>query len=88
MLIEVSQRKTSTIHFYLMWNLKNKTDAWIQQNRNRLKYIENKTVAARVERGMGRSKTGKEDSEMETICIKKVSCKDVTYNTGNTVNIL
>lgn len=88
MLIEVSQRKTSTIHFYLMWNLRNKTDAWIQQNRNRLKYIENKTAAARGERNMGRSKIGKEDSEVETVCIKNVSCKDVMYHTGNTVNIL
>lgn len=88
MLIEVSQRKTSTIHFYLMWNLKNKADAWIQQNRNRHKYIENKTVAARGERGMGRSKIGKEDSEAETICINKVGCKDVLYHSGNTVNIL
>ena len=36
-----------------MWNLKNKTNERIQQNRNRLTHLENKLVITRGERQRG-----------------------------------
>ena len=36
-----------------MWNLKNKTNECIQQNRNRLTHLENKLVITRGERERG-----------------------------------
>ena len=41
-----------------MWNLKNKTNECIQQNRNRLTHVENKLVIINRERERGRGRTG------------------------------
>ena len=35
-----------------MWNLKNKTNEWIQQNKNRLTDIENKLMSTSGDRGL------------------------------------
>ena len=44
-----------------MWNLKNKTNERMQQNRNGVIDMENKQVFARGERGEGRKEIGKGD---------------------------
>ena len=41
-----------------MWNLKNKTDEWNIQNRNRLTDIENKLMMSKGDKEEGRDKLG------------------------------
>ena len=57
MLSEISQRKILYVITYL-WNLKNKRNKQIQQNRNRFMDIDNKLVVTSREREGGRGKIG------------------------------
>ena len=54
----VRQRKTNTVCYHLTWNLRNKTNECIQQNRNRLTVIQNKLVDAGGEKEGGMGKIG------------------------------
>ena len=54
-----------------MWKLKNKTNEWTYQNRNRPTDIENKSVVTSAEKnGEGRGKVGMGIKRYELLCIK------------------
>ena len=57
MLSEISQSKILYVITYL-WNLENKRNKQIQQNRNRFMDIDNKLVVTSREREGGRGKIG------------------------------
>ena len=59
MISEICQtEKGNTVCHPLMWNLRNKTDECIYQNRNRLTDTKNKRVDTNGERETGTGKTG------------------------------
>lgn len=60
MLREVKQRKTNTVFFTYIWNLKIKTNEYIQQNRNRFR-SEKKIVVINGERDGRWDKIGEGD---------------------------
>lgn len=62
---EVKQRKTNTLFFTYIWNLKIKTNEYIQQNRNRLR-SESKLVIINGERDGRWDKIGEGDKLVQT----------------------
>ena len=65
MLREVKQRKTNTLFFTYIWNLKIKMNEYIQQNRNRLR-SESKLVVINGERDGRWDKIGEGDTLVQT----------------------
>ena len=71
-----------------MWNLKNKTNEWIQQNRNRLTDIENKVSGYQWGNGRESSNIKAGDYAVQTAMIKVSKLKNILYNIGNIVSSL
>ena len=67
-----------------MWNLNNKTNEQMKQNRKRFRDTETNWWLPE-KRGMGLGKTGGGDEEVQTSSYK-ISYRDVMHSTGNTVN--
>ena len=53
---EISQRKKNTIETIYMWNLKNKTNKSIKQNRCQLTDTEEKLMVTSVDKEQGRDR--------------------------------
>ena len=53
---EISQRKTSTMETIYMWNLKNKTNKSIKQNRCQLTDIKKKLMVTSGDKEQGRDR--------------------------------
>ena len=58
MLSKISQIKTNSVYYHFYVESKNKTNEYIQQNRNRLTDIENKLVETSGNREEGEGKIG------------------------------